>query len=76
MALASGRSVENTAPGTLEHSMWFHRPVDPADWLLFNMTPTLLSDQRYLATGTIHDQSGVLASTIVQAGICLPNTTT
>ena len=58
---------------TLEHSMWFHRPVDPVDWLLVNMTPASLADQRYLATGTIHTESGVLASTIVQAGMFLPD---
>jgi acyl-CoA thioesterase II len=73
MLLASGRSPRQSGALTLEHSMWFHRPVDPAEWLLVNMTPASLADQRYLATGSIHTESGVLASTIAQAGIFLPD---
>ena len=73
MLLASGRSPNQSSALTLEHSMWFHRPVDPAAWLLVNMTPASLTDQRYLATGTIHTESGVLASTIAQAGMFLPD---
>jgi len=75
MLLASGRSSDRFGARTLEHSMWFHRPVDPADWLLLDMTPTSLTDQRYLATGSIHNEIGVLGATIVQAGIFLPNPT-
>jgi acyl-CoA thioesterase-2 len=73
MLIESGRSWPGFSARTLEHSMWFHRPVDPADWLLLDMKPTSLSDQRYLAAGTIHNEAGALAATVVQAGIFLPN---
>ena len=72
MLLASGRTSAESSAITVEHSMWFHREIDPAEWLLVNMTPVSLADQGYLATGTMHSESGVLASTIVQAGIFLP----
>jgi acyl-CoA thioesterase-2 len=73
MLLASGRVSAQSGAVTLEHSMWFHRPIDPADWLLVNMTPVSLADQRYLAAGSMHTESGVLASTVTQAGIFLPD---
>ena len=75
MLLKSGRFSPAWHARTLEHTMWFHRPINPADWLLLNMTPTSLADHAYLATGTIHDEHGALGATIVQAGIFVPDTT-
>jgi len=72
MLLMSGRSPAEFIARTLEHSMWFHRPLDPAQWMLLDVTPTSLADQRYLATGTIHSEQGVLGASIAQAGIFVP----
>jgi acyl-CoA thioesterase-2 len=73
MLLTSGRSPAECIARTLEHSIWFHRPLDPAQWMLLNMTPVSLADQRYLATGTLHSEQGVLGATIAQAGIFVPD---
>jgi acyl-CoA thioesterase II len=72
MLLASRRSPSECIARTLEHSMWFHRPLDPAQWMLLNLTPTSLAGNRYLATGTMHNEQGVLGATIAQAGIFVP----
>jgi acyl-CoA thioesterase-2 len=72
MLITNGLSPAECIARTLEHSMWFHRPLDPAQWMLLDVTPTSLADQRYLATGTIHSEQGVLGATIAQAGIFVP----
>jgi acyl-CoA thioesterase-2 len=72
MLLTSGRSPAESIARTLEHSMWFHRPLNPAQWMLLDVTPTSLADQRYLATGTLHSEQGVLGATFAQAGIFVP----
>src|SRR4249920_1772389 len=72
MQAEGGWAFENAIPRTLEHSMWFHRPVDPRAWLLVNAAPVCLRDQRYLAHGSIHDEAGEHAATFSQAGIIKP----
>ena len=53
---------------TLEHSLWFHRSFDAADWMLFDCVPLTQSNGRYVSTGTVHDQEGALLASFVQAG--------
>ena len=73
MMLASGRTFEEFSSRTLEHSMWFHRPIDATAWAQMDYQPLSLADQRYQALGTIHDRDGKLAATMMQTGIMFPN---
>lgn len=57
---------------TLEHSLWFHRPVDANGWLLVDATPLSVVDGHYTSRGTIHDEAGSLVASFVQEGFLRP----
>jgi acyl-CoA thioesterase-2 len=71
--LASGRSSKEYIALTLEHSMWFHRPIDVSQWMQIDYGPVSLADLRLHTHGAIYDERGTLAATMVQAGIMLPD---
>ena len=54
---------------TLEHCLWFHRPFQASNWLLFDAGPLTQSGGRYVTRGTIHDERGVLVASFVQEGV-------
>ncbi len=60
---ASGTQV------SLDHAMWFHRPLRADDWLLYDQTSPTASGARGLAVGTIFDRDGSLAVSVVQEGL-------
>ncbi|MBY0441637.1 MAG: acyl-CoA thioesterase II [Mycobacteriaceae bacterium] len=51
------------------HSMWFHRPVNFGDWLLYSTSSPVATDSRGLGSGHFFDRSGRLVATVVQEGI-------
>jgi acyl-CoA thioesterase-2 len=51
---------------SLDHSVWFHRHIDPSDWMLVDMQPLANADARGLVLGTIHDRRGRHAATFAQ----------
>lgn len=57
---------------SLDHAMWFHRPVKADDWVLMDMTGHGLVRTRGLATGHVFDRSGVHVATIAQEGLLRP----
>ncbi|MFJ3779765.1 acyl-CoA thioesterase [Streptomyces sp. NPDC090075] len=59
-------------PASLDHAIWFHRRVDPADWMLMDLVPHTLSAERMWYTGTIHDRSGALAASLAQELLTRP----
>ncbi|HEX5588613.1 MAG TPA: acyl-CoA thioesterase domain-containing protein [Acidimicrobiia bacterium] len=57
---------------TLEHTLWFHRPVDASAWMLFDCLPLTESGGRYVSRGTVHDEQGTLLASLVQEGFIRP----
>ena len=51
---------------SLDHSVWFHRPVDPTEWHWFDMRSHGLSGGRGLVTGDVISSDGVQVATIAQ----------
>lgn len=51
---------------SLDHSVWFHRPVDPHDWLLSELVPVATARGRGLAIGTLRTLDGTLVATVAQ----------
>ena len=51
------------------HSVWFHRPVDFNDWVLYSTSSPVAADSRGLGTGHFFDSSGQLLATVVQEGV-------
>ncbi len=58
---------------SLDHAMWFHRPFDVNQWLLFSMHSPNASGARCLGQGSIFDRQGNLVASVVQEGLARPN---
>lgn len=65
---------------TLNHTMWFHRPVKADDWLLFVLESPSAHAGRGFCSGQIFNRSGELVVSLVQEGVLrtakTPNPTT
>lgn len=57
---------------SLDHAMWFHRPFDVNQWLLFSMDSPNVSGARCLGKGSIFDREGNLVATVIQEGLARP----
>jgi acyl-CoA thioesterase-2 len=51
---------------SLDHSIWFHRPVDANQWLLSELLPVATGGGRGLSMGTIRRLDGSLVATVAQ----------
>jgi acyl-CoA thioesterase-2 len=54
---------------SLDHAMWFHRPVRVDDWLLYSCDSPSSSGGRGLARGSIYDRGGRLVASTIQEGM-------
>jgi acyl-CoA thioesterase II len=54
---------------SINHSVWFHRPVRFDDWVLYSTTSPVASDSRGLGSGHFFDASGQVIATVAQEGI-------
>jgi acyl-CoA thioesterase II len=72
MGLRSGWAFDRAITRTLEHSMWFHRPVDVTNWMLVDADALSQRDRQFLAQGTIHAENGEHVATFTQAGLITP----
>ena len=54
---------------SLDHGMWFHRPVRVDDWLLYAMDSPSSSGARGLARGQIFSRDGTLVASTAQEGL-------
>lgn len=53
---------------SLDHAMWFHRPVDVNQWMLYLQNSPSAQGGRGLSTGKIY-QNGILVATVAQEGM-------
>jgi acyl-CoA thioesterase-2 len=56
---------------SLDHAMWFHRPVRFDRWHLYTQEALAVAGDRGLARGAIHDADGRLVATTVQEVLVL-----
>lgn len=54
---------------SLDHAMWFHRPFNLDDWLLFVQESPSAQSARGLGTGRIYTIQGDLVATVAQEGM-------
>lgn len=54
---------------SIDHAMWFHRPVRMDDWLLYATDSPSASGARGFARGNIYTRSGVLVASTAQEGL-------
>jgi acyl-CoA thioesterase-2 len=57
---------------SLDHAMWFHRPLRADQWLLYHQKSPSASGGRGLAEGFIYNADGTLAVTVIQEGLIRP----
>jgi acyl-CoA thioesterase-2 len=54
---------------TIDHAMWFHRPIDMNEWLLYAMESPFSGGSRGLVRGQIFNQKGELVASTTQEGL-------
>jgi acyl-CoA thioesterase-2 len=57
---------------SLDHAIWFHRPVKFDQWHLHTQETVAIAGDRGLARGSIHDAEGRLTATVMQEVLVLP----
>lgn len=62
----SGTPYEDFFTTSLDHAIWFHRPLPPDQWLLHDHRSHGLSNARGLAVGEVFAPSGVHVATVTQ----------
>jgi acyl-CoA thioesterase II len=56
-------------PASLDHAMWFHRPVRVDDWVLYTQDSPSASGGRGLGLGRMFAADGTLVATVAQEGM-------
>jgi len=51
---------------SLDHAVWFHRPLRMDEWVLVDLEPVVASGGRAYYTGAVYDRDGHLLATIAQ----------
>jgi len=66
--------IDDLPPGgpSLDHAMWFHRPIRADDWVYVDQEPVTASGARGLYRGYLHNTAGVLGATFVQETLLRP----
>lgn len=57
---------------SLDHAMWFHRPIDATKWLLFDQTSSVSAGSRGLAKAEVWTEDGQLVATVCQEALLRP----
>ena len=56
-------------PASLDHVIWFHRPIRADQWLLYDQTSPSASGARGLSTARVFTEDGTLVATVAQEGL-------
>jgi acyl-CoA thioesterase-2 len=54
---------------SIDHALWFHRPLRVDEWLLYAMDSPTAQGARGMARGLIYDQGGRLVASVAQEGL-------
>jgi len=57
---------------SLDHALWFHRPVRADDWLWVDVRPIVNYGGRGFGIGEIRDQQGILLASVAQESLQRP----
>jgi acyl-CoA thioesterase-2 len=64
--------AHNRAGASLDHAVWFHRPVRMDDWVLTDNAPHSVAAGRGWYTGSVFDGSGRLTASFAQEALFRP----
>jgi acyl-CoA thioesterase-2 len=54
---------------SLDHALWFHRPMRADEWFLYDLHAVSNASSRGLARGTMHSHDGVLGVSVAQEAL-------
>jgi acyl-CoA thioesterase-2 len=54
---------------SLDHAVWFHRPVRADEWLLYDIAAKSTAGARGLGIGTMHTADGTHVLSVGQEGL-------
>jgi acyl-CoA thioesterase II len=57
---------------SLDHSIWFHRPVDTTQWLLFDQESSISASSRGTSGAHVWTQHGQLVASVAQEALIRP----
>jgi len=68
---AHGRAVfdPELQVASLDHAMWFHRPINVENWHLYTQDSPNASGARGFTRGSIYTEHGVLVASVAQEGL-------
>jgi acyl-CoA thioesterase II len=58
---------------SLDHTIWFHKPMRADEWLLYRQTSPVATGGRGLALGELLSQDGTLVASVAQEGLIRPS---
>ncbi|SFB93103.1 acyl-CoA thioesterase II [Streptomyces aidingensis] len=64
-----GWTTGDVVGASLDHAMWFHRPLRADEWLLYDTESPTSQNGRGLARGRIFTRDGKLAVSVIQEGV-------
>jgi acyl-CoA thioesterase-2 len=64
-----GGDWDRLMTASLDHAVWFHRPVDPTEWLLFDVRGHGVANSRGMAVARVFDPRGLHVATVAQEGL-------
>ncbi|WP_312858077.1 acyl-CoA thioesterase [Pseudonocardia pini] len=67
--LAPLHDVDHRSGSSLDHAIWFHRPVRMDEWVLLDVVPRTVGQGRGWYTGTAHDSAGRLVASLTQEAL-------
>jgi acyl-CoA thioesterase-2 len=59
---------------SLDHAVWFHRPVRMDEWVLVDLDPVVASGKRAYYTGEVFSPDGKLVASLAQEHLMVPRT--
>ena len=62
-------SSRRLQPASLDHSIWFHRPMRADRWWLYDQVSPSASGGRGLAIGRVFTEDGLLVASVAQEGL-------
>lgn len=67
--LVTSRRIQSAS---LDHSMWFHRPIHADQWMLYDQHSPSASAARGFSTGGVFAADGTLVASVAQEGLIRP----
>ncbi len=57
---------------TMDHTLWFHCPMDAGEWLLYSAQPVRVRGSRGLVHGTVRTHDGAVVASFAQQVLTFP----